>query len=97
SDRDWSSDVCSSDLKLRPRAEIKFRRPVRQRFRTHFAEQIAGSKWPIRDHGDAALLSQRQNAFLGFSFHQRIIDLEKIELLTPRSEEHTSELQSRSD
>ena len=46
-----------------------------------FAEEIAGSKRPIGDHRDPALLRQRQNALLHFGFHQRIIDLEEIELL----------------
>jgi hypothetical protein len=34
--------------------------------RTHFAEQIAGSKWSIRDHGDAAPAPAER--VLGFSF-----------------------------
>src|SRR2546421_1105331 len=62
SDRDWSSDVCSSDLSLPCRAADAFRHAPLETLSPRPVEA------PLREGGDQA-----------------------------RSEEHTSELQSRSD
>jgi hypothetical protein len=69
---------------LRPRADNQIPPPNPAAASNALCRKIAGSKWPIRDHRDSALLRQCQNAFLRFRFHQRIIDLEEIELLVPQ-------------
>src|ERR1043166_1999313 len=67
--------------KLRPGSTAEFRRPFGQRFCADPAEKIAAAKWPINNNGDLSILRQRQNTFLGFTLHERIVDLKKIEAL----------------
>src|SRR4029077_9450785 len=70
--------------KLRPRATIEIGHPIRQSLRPYATEEIAAAKRAVHHHGDPAFLSQWQNLILRFTFHDRIIDLEKIELLVPQ-------------
>src|SRR2546421_5640808 len=80
SDRDWSSDVCSSDLKQRDDAH-----PHRD---AHVVpKQI--------DHPHGTYCGKRN----GQSYNRGLRDRPSIEVQEQenRSEEHTSELQSRSD
>src|SRR4051812_20183335 len=67
--------------KLRPGSAVEFLGPFRQRFRSDSAEKIAAAEWTIDDHGHLLILRQRQNPRLGFAFHDRIVDLQEIELL----------------
>ena len=68
--------------KLRPGATIEFRRPLRQRLRPDAAEEIAPTKRPIHNDRDLSILRQRQEPLVRLGFHDGIVDLEKIELLT---------------
>src|SRR3546814_7054054 len=95
--RDWSSDVCSSDLVLTARLES---RPLVADIadRSALAASIAPDKvWPARDYFLAKAEEQRER-------HERFGDTsDNLEpnlkdgpggLRDLRSEEHTSELQS---
>src|SRR5206468_5730721 len=86
SDRDWSSDVCSSDLHTFARRRTAWR-PLRLRHRS--------GHWPIRSSRRKAFSCMARvrdpkppcGGIFGFAREGRV----------SRSEEHTSELQSRSD
>ena len=69
--------------KLRPGSTIELGRPIGQCFRADATEKIASAEWTIDDDGNRSILGQRQDALLGFALHQRVINLEKIQLLTP--------------
>src|SRR2546421_8330877 len=78
SDRDWSSDVCSSDLLLTPDVIEEFLLTRRRDGRTHLFSSRAAV--PL----------------LGYLRHLGVL-AEPVAEVACRSEEHTSELQSRSD
>src|SRR5206468_8034876 len=84
SDRDWSSDVCSSDLAFKQESDPRYdARAVAER---RGAVVLAGSATPRPET---------------FHAYRRLRLPERVDgrALPPveRSEEHTSELQSRSD
>src|SRR5690349_22158012 len=85
--RDWSSDVCSSDLILR------VRRGTRVGHRSCRSRPLAAQPFPARHTGDmdkGYSLVTGANRGLGLEFARQL-------LARGRSEEHTSELQSRRD
>src|SRR5581483_1846866 len=66
--------------KLCPGMTIELRYPIRQSFRSCLTKQIPAAERSVGDHGDLSLLRKWQEALFSFTFHQRIIDLQKIEL-----------------
>src|SRR3546814_8725614 len=85
---DWSSDVCSSDLAHRHHLAAPDQRAVDEH-----VEQLVGL--PIEfDHARFAEREQFAQRELGRSDLDRQLDVDILEQLEIRSEEHTSELQS---
>src|SRR5206468_7375956 len=87
SDRDWSSDVCSSDL-IGGQAVVGG--VVDAAERQGGAEVVALGRVvvdDVEDHLDAGLVERPDHRF----------ELGDLTARASRSEEHTSELQSRSD
>ena len=54
-------------------------------------KRVTAAEWTINDHSNTALLRKRQNPFLRFAFHQRIVDLHEIELLAAHDLFHFTE------
>src|SRR5690606_39876342 len=82
--RDWSSDVCSSDLHYRQR--IKMGQPFSSQMQSQ-----RGDRMSLRGSlGRTARLTVVRKAPFGW-----FLTGAKEEVLLHRSEEHTSELQSR--
>ncbi len=67
--------------KLRPRAGLKFRGPIRHWFGAHLVEKISCAKGPVCQDGDPPIACQWQNPLRSFRLQKRVIDLDKIELL----------------
>src|SRR3954451_14108493 len=76
--------MCDDPLEeeLRPARAIKLRGVIRQRLAADATEQSAATEWPIDDYGNAALLRDRQDTLLRFAFHERVVDLHEVDLLT---------------
>src|SRR5882724_6437390 len=77
--------------KLGPGMTTKFSGPIRQWLGARSTEEIAAAKRPVNDNRNAAFLRKRQKAFFGFAFHERIVDLYKIELFASYDFLHVSE------
>src|SRR5206468_6920623 len=93
SDRDWSSDVCSADLPPNPNALTPARRGVPD-FTVH------GWSFVFTNRGECAKSMPglwRWQLRLGGRTLSRSASVAFRSPAAPRSEEHTSELQSRSD
>src|SRR5436190_24209169 len=45
-------------------------------------KQITTTEGPINEHGDAALLRQREDFFFCFAFHDRVINLDEVEFFS---------------
>src|SRR6478672_13351714 len=89
SDRDWSSDVCSSDLTLtRPATSLIGARPLG--WRASNSSTTRGRPWVMSSPATPPVWNVRIVSWVPGS----PIDWAAT---VPRSEEHTSELQSRSD
>src|SRR5206468_9774224 len=89
SDRDWSSDVCSSDLRAiqKQQGTAAWYNP---------AKSYSRSEWGERVLPDTVYLGE-SNPYRPL-WDEPVLDMGKFrEARTARSEEHTSELQSRSD
>ena len=54
-------------------------------------QEIAASERPINDHRDSAFLSEWQDALFGFAFHDRVVNLYKIELFAAHDFFHFTE------
>src|SRR3546814_9765492 len=85
---DWSSDVCSSDLKL---YAVIGQARFAQRPRSGC--QAGGGEFPIIETVPRPVLSDRRDFDLSFLFRCLLANSEQ-KPAAPRSEEHTSELQS---
>ena len=70
---------------LRPGSTIEFGRPVGQRPRTRATKEVATTKRPIDDQRHLSILRERKNALFRLAFHDRVIDLEKIEFFGPQN------------
>src|SRR3546814_8226801 len=98
---DWSSDVCSSDLTIRPGTTHEALAQLKLAFRSdemcaRFPEiqwgVTAGNASQITDGAAALLLvSERAAKRLGLRPRARFVG---FDVIADRSEEHTSELQS---
>src|SRR3546814_5871741 len=94
---DWSSDVCSSDLRERPAAQDRFEKPVeRRRSRVdHRQRKDAGGEAGAGSRqGDAVGDVARKRPRGGRGRRRLCVRAVRDRLQRPRSEEHTSELQS---
>src|SRR5216683_8008473 len=85
-DRDWSSDVCSSDLRQRPRSCL-----IRALFFDVETEGQPPAETELRSMEPRALNVAEQ------PLQPDVRQNEPAPATSIRSEEHTSELQSRSD
>src|SRR5206468_5139388 len=91
SDRDWSSDVCSSDLLLFVAAATPARAELHiTRDHGGYVEEYKAKYARVREKGERVIIDGICNS--ACTLVLGIVPMNKI-----RSEEHTSELQSRSD
>src|SRR5438874_3709273 len=88
--RDWSSDVCSSDLLDEIRSERDGFLEERLRVLEHVALEVHQSKIEVRVQRCLLVVVETDRA-------RQMLDRLVPNLLLERSEEHTSELQSRRD
>src|SRR3546814_7257599 len=90
---DWSSDVCSSDLKLRRQCDGLVQGIGMQRLGAaqHGSHRLDGGAHHVVV---GVLLGERDARSLAMRAQHRRARLLRVELLHDRSEEHTSELQS---
>src|SRR3712207_7198720 len=85
--RDWSSDVCSSDLSIIMRFLMSTIGPIKRKAKTGATPKVDNNEAPIK--ASASLQRDRIKA-------KSIMTKMAVKGLCPiRSEEHTSELQSR--
>ncbi|MNL05664.1 hypothetical protein D3C87_1262750 [compost metagenome] len=70
------------ERQLRPALDSDLRGPTRQRFVPQSAEQTTAAERSVADHRHATLATQRQDAFFDTAIIQRIVDLQKIQLLS---------------
>src|SRR5690606_39526162 len=87
--RDWSSDVCSSDLLL---AIINAHLPTELSARAR--QRLSWAAWVAFPSFVFALFSSSKLVERLFGFYVPLYPTD-IDIEIPRSEEHTSELQSR--
>src|SRR5215204_7816434 len=69
------------EKKLRPTCATDFLGKGRQWLASDFAKKLRLGKWPVNQHCDTSFGCQRQQPLLGFALRNRIIHLNKIELL----------------
>ena len=68
--------------KLRPARAADLGRPRRQRLAPQPPKELTAGKGSVDDHRHAALKRERQQALLGLTLADRIVDLDEIECLS---------------
>src|SRR5262245_51004997 len=69
------------EKELRPGATTELRRPAREFLPRRPTQRLAPSERAVCEDRDAALRRERQQAPFGLRLGERVVDLEKVELL----------------
>src|SRR3954467_9067682 len=70
---------------MRPLIASEFGKEIRQSPAPDMMKQITTTEGTINEHGDAALLRQREDFFFCFPFHDRVIDLDEVEFFSVKN------------